>query len=146
MKTLTIKNPWAHLICANIKDIENRTWKTNFRGKVLIHTSAKTAGSAKELLTPEQFEIARLKTEGKFLILHPSAIIGSVEIVDCVPDSKSIWAEPCGWHWVLKNPVLFDKPILGVKGKLSFWEYNENQNFTCPITYKQFYGVKSIIM
>ncbi len=27
MKALTIKQPWADLIIAGVKDIENRTWK-----------------------------------------------------------------------------------------------------------------------
>ena len=40
MKTITIKQPWAQFIAEGIKDIENRTWKTNFRGRVLIHASA----------------------------------------------------------------------------------------------------------
>lgn len=41
MKAITIKQPWASLIVVGIKDVENRTWKTNFRGRVLIHASAK---------------------------------------------------------------------------------------------------------
>jgi len=41
MKTLSVKQPWAYLLCAGIKDIENRTWKTNYRGRVFIHASAK---------------------------------------------------------------------------------------------------------
>ena len=32
MKALSIKQPWASLIAHGIKDIENRTWKTNFLG------------------------------------------------------------------------------------------------------------------
>nr|DAZ04573.1 MAG TPA: activating signal cointegrator [Caudoviricetes sp.] len=32
-------------------------------------------------------------------------------------------AEKGCWNWVLKDAVLFDKPIDNVKGKLSFWEY-----------------------
>lgn len=27
------------------------------------------------------------------------------------------------YNWVLANPILFDKPILNVKGALSFWDY-----------------------
>ena len=27
MKLLTIKQPWASLICMGIKDVENRTWR-----------------------------------------------------------------------------------------------------------------------
>lgn len=30
---------------------------------------------------------------------------------------------PIVWNLVLANPVLFDKPILNVKGKLSFWDF-----------------------
>ena len=52
------------------------------------------------------------------------AIIGSVVIADCVQNHPSVWAEKGCWNWVLKDAVLFDKPIEGVKGKLSFWEYN----------------------
>ena len=33
------------------------------------------------------------------------------------------------WNWVLANPVLYDTPILNVKGKLSFWEFTKPQNF-----------------
>lgn len=39
MKALSIKQPWASLIAHGIKDIENRTWATKYRGKVLIHAS-----------------------------------------------------------------------------------------------------------
>ena len=56
--------------------------------------------------------------------LPEGAIIGSVVIVDCVQNHPSVWAEKGCWHWVLKDAALFDKPILNVKGKLSFWDYN----------------------
>lgn len=36
VKVLTVKQPWASLIVHGIKDIENRSWQTNFRGRVLI--------------------------------------------------------------------------------------------------------------
>lgn len=35
MKALTIKQPWASLIVHGIKDIENRTWRTDYRGPVI---------------------------------------------------------------------------------------------------------------
>ena len=52
------------------------------------------------------------------------AIIGSVEIVDCVQNHPSPWAEKGVWNWVLANPILFPEPI-PAKGKLSFWEYDK---------------------
>lgn len=135
MKTLSVKAPWGWLICNDIKDVENRTFQTKFRGRVLIHISEKEDIYQ---YTPNQM---------KYLTSHcfqkpggfKSAIIGSVEIVDCVQDHPSIWAEhgtikrfsksknrivekPI-YNWVLASPVLFPEPILNVKGKLSFWEY-----------------------
>lgn len=37
MKTLTIKEPFATLIINGYKTYEFRSWKTNYRGKILIH-------------------------------------------------------------------------------------------------------------
>ena len=133
MKTLTVKQPWASLIVEGIKDVENRTWKTNFRGRVLIH-----AGKAEfpenlslildysQMLDIEEHK----KAQAIYISVLPiGAIIGSVEIVDClhktyhsIRDTKSIWAEEGSWHWVLANPIKFPEPI-PAKGKLSFWDY-----------------------
>ncbi len=135
MKALTIKQPWASLIVHGIKDIENRTWKTNFRGRVLIHAAAKDSGTLYELLNNKQIEsMSNHWTAAPPFPNRPnSAIIGEVDIVDCVIDHKSIWAEKGDswltghykpiYNWVLANPVLYDEPILNVKGALSFWEY-----------------------
>jgi|GEM_PF-3784742 len=43
-KAISIKQPWAYLICTGIKDIENRTWKCpeKYIGqRVYVHASAK---------------------------------------------------------------------------------------------------------
>ena len=37
MKVLTIKQPWAELIINGHKCYEFRSWKTKYRGKILIH-------------------------------------------------------------------------------------------------------------
>ena len=39
MKTLSVKQPHATMICAGIKLVENRTWTTDYRGRILIHGS-----------------------------------------------------------------------------------------------------------
>lgn len=130
MKTLSIKNPWAYLIAAGIKDVENRSWPTKHRGKILIHATRKDAHqdfTAHSLLTPAQFNL--LSNEDKIKLLDKnfvrSAIIGEVEIVGCVDNSKSVWAEPRQWHWELKNPVLYERPIMGVNGSLSLWDFKQ---------------------
>lgn len=131
MKALTIKNPWSYLIASGIKDVENRTWKTNFRGRIYIHSSKKFPFMILEqVLTEAQWKSINLSVKEPLLsgeAIPTGAIIGEVDIVDCVVDSKSVWAEPEGFHWVLENPVLYKKPILNVKGKLSFWQYAPDQ-------------------
>lgn len=63
MKALSIKQPWASLIAQGIKDIENRTWKTKFRGRIFIHASAKPAGQTFELLNSSQLDLIVLSLE-----------------------------------------------------------------------------------
>jgi hypothetical protein len=142
MKVLSVKQPWASLIVSGIKDIENRTWKTSYRGELLIHASAKSAGIPSELLTNDQFDSLRFGPESDLFLTElmagryiTSAIIGKLDLVDCVVNHPSIWAEktemPAGtymgekliWNWVLENPILFEEPILNVKGKLNLWNY-----------------------
>lgn len=130
MKTLTIRPPWGGLVIEDIKDVENRKWKTNFRGRFLVHTSSQPDirhRDMSQLFTKEQWccieenSMVYQMTHGLWL---KSAIIGSVEIVDCVQNHHSIWAEKGVYNWVLKDPIKFNEPILNVKGKLSFWEYD----------------------
>jgi len=167
MKALSIKQPWASLIAHGIKDIENRTWRTHFRGKIYIHASGQIFPffKGKNLaFTPSQWDDINKKVdvhikEEKEKFFLTSAIIGEVDIIDCVQDHPSIWAEKSMkkphiddftlldngiehtnetdyyhalhvfnnqkpiYNWVLANPVLYEKPILNVKGKLSFWEF-----------------------
>lgn len=39
VKCLSIKNPVSYLVASGIKDVENRTWKTDYRGWLYIHSS-----------------------------------------------------------------------------------------------------------
>lgn len=135
MKAITIKQPWASLIAHGIKDIENRNWRTNFRGRVLIHSSAKGDIANFGCLQPNQ----RLKVLNTpmsrigFNDLPFGFIIGSVEIVDCVQNYASVWADKGVYNWVLSNAVLFSEPI-PAKGKLSFWDFDGLKEVTieCP--------------
>lgn len=132
IKVLTVKQPWASLIVHGIKDIENRTWRTNFRGRVLIHSSGSYGKKFKVNLTDEQAKEAftTIAKECMFGCLPFGSIIGSIEIVDCVQNHPSIWAEECVYHWVLANPILFEKPIVDVKGKLGLWNYEWEETNT----------------
>jgi hypothetical protein len=158
MIAISVKQPWAYLLCAGIKGIENRTWKLpeKYKGqKVLIHASAKTDKEPYMLFDDAQIDAIGNDIMDVVASYHnTSAIIGSIVFSDCVINHPSIWAEKtevdctnpikCGswntdscqdgcinhyglkkpiYNWVCEDPILFDKPILNVKGKLSFWDY-----------------------
>lgn len=128
MKTLSIKQPWANLIATGKKNIENRTWKTNYRGKILIHATKYPKGFDKNQIN--LIETNMTEEEYNASITNIGCIIGEVEIIDCVRDSQSKWAEKDCWNWVLKNPILYDKPIENVKGKLMLWDYGASDKET----------------
>jgi hypothetical protein len=100
-KAITIKQPYASLIVEGIKDIENRTWKTNYRGKILIHAGKDNLiknlkyGDDITCLNNKQLEYITNNKHNDIINneLTTGAIIGSVEIIDCVINHPSIWAE-----------------------------------------------------
>ena len=122
MKAISIRQPWAWLIVHGGKDIENRSWKTNFRGRVLIHAS--------KGMTRVDYETAGMFAPlPAFEELQSGGIIGSVEIVDCVQQSESPWFfGPYGF--VLRDPQRC--PFRPMKGALGFFEVG-NQ-CACRIT------------
>ncbi len=132
---LSVREPWAWLICKGLKDIENRDWPTKFRGRVYIHAGKKAdgrnynetkhiqGGIQKLLCSMGNEKAAQLVWE---IVYHPSwkpcygAIIGEVDIVDCVTDSDSPWFVG-EYGFVLANPTLYEKPM-PYKGQLGFFE------------------------
>lgn len=49
---LSVRNPLSYLICYGIKDVENRTWTTDYRGTLYIHSCSSGADYVK---LPEEF-------------------------------------------------------------------------------------------
>ena len=116
MKALTIKQPWASLIVGGGKDIENRTWRTSYRGKLAVH-----AGMG---VDQDGMQQQAHLLEG--MDLPHGVVLGTVEVVDCVRGSVSPWAETDYWHWVLATPEPLAAPV-PAKGKLGLWEWTAGE-------------------
>ena len=124
MKVLTIKEPWATLIIDGYKKYEFRSWKTNYRGKILIH-----AGMSLERDMLKRFESYNLNCA-------KGAIIGEAELTDCILvdeelNKKLRAIDPIvygrsnhveTYAWKLENIKMYDDPIY-IKGKLGLWNY-----------------------
>lgn len=110
LKVLSVKQPWASLIVNGQKDVENRTWKTRYRGRLLIHASQRSD------------DISRSEIEDRFGIRPPASlprggIVGVTEIVDCIKVSSSPWHVRPYWGFVLTNSRQL--PFQRWKGALS---------------------------
>lgn len=126
MKALTIKEPWASLIINEYKTYEFRSWKTNYRGKILIH-----AGKSLESNQAKKFKVYNLE-------YSKGEIIGEAELVDCIKVTEEFDEYLKGinpivygnsghvenYAWKLENIKKYDKKIK-VKGQLGLWNYRQ---------------------
>src|SRR4051812_42520238 len=47
VKVLSLTQPWASLVAIGAKQIETRSWRTHYRGPLLIHASAGFPGECR---------------------------------------------------------------------------------------------------
>jgi hypothetical protein len=157
MKGLSIQQPWAWLICAGYKDVENRTWSTKFRGRIYVHASKKVDFDSWLYIwknpdvygidTDEFIESEFYRNQRK-IEESAGSIIGEIDVVDCKfrfgeenDNLYSLWHVPGQYGFILKNPVLYKKPI-PYKGHLGFFEVELPTANSCPILKKPAEGDK----
>ena len=108
MITLSIRQPWAHFIVRGIagrfKDVENRAWRTPYRGRCLIYASK--GGTRRDFDAALAGVSQALGVDASHLRFDEMArggIIGAVDIVDCVEACGSEWfTGPFGF--LMRNP------------------------------------------
>jgi hypothetical protein len=104
---LTIWQPWAWLICAGIKDVENRSWPTPYTGWLYIHAGLKYDEDASEYIRTVAPHIAVPPADD----LKYGGIIGRVKMIGCSKAARSKWANPRSYHWQLQGgePLPFER-------------------------------------
>jgi hypothetical protein len=124
---LSIQQPWAWLIAAGHKDIENRDWKPwnpglKFRGSFLIHTGLRFDGpdDANEWAWPDINRPVDFDMGG---------IVGEAEIVGVVTESSSRWFYgPYGL--VIRNAKRL--PFRPCVGQLGFFRPDYSRVYAAP--------------
>ena len=129
---ISIRQPWASLILLAGKDIENRTWSTQVRGRVLIHAAKGMTkveyADALNFASAIDPDLVRQLVETNKLgpnDLQRGGIIGSVDLVDTVLGRrfcKSPWFQG-PWGFVLAEPQPL--PFVPIKGRLGFFDVPE---------------------
>ena len=139
MKVLSVQQPWASLIVAGIKKVENRSWQPKeLPGRILIHASKKTSlramGAEPLEWVQEIFNHQIYGNLADFPNLPSGAIIGYATVDKVDKDSaNSVWAagennDSNLFYWHLTDAHVFDMPIIGVKGKLHLWDYDIDED------------------
>lgn len=130
MKVITIKQPFASLIAEGYKEYEFRTWKTKYRGEILIH-----AGKGIDKKAMEKYKHLNLE--------YPSGcIIAKATITDCIYVDEKLKQKLKAkneliYHNVLRKDSTFNGygfkleniekiKNIPINGKLSLWEYEYN--------------------
>ena len=126
MKVLTIKQPFASLIAEGYKEYEFRTWKTKYRGPLLIHAGL---GVDKEAM----------KRYEKLNLNYPKGkIIAKVNLTDCLEVDNNLKRKLKEKNYLVyqgainsnkKESALKLENVekieeISIKGKLSFWDYD----------------------
>lgn len=116
MKALSIHPYYAMAICDGAKSIECRSWSTDYRGDLLICSTAK-----------------------KYHDTIPAHALCVVELLDVVPFQKKHLKDALMmpgdfqkgmYAWILgNNRLIVPQPV---KGKLSLWEYDGKIEYIPP--------------
>ena len=126
VRALTVRQPYASLIFVAskqakathgqfLKDVENRSWPTRFRGELVIHAGLRVDERACKKFGLNPAELPR------------GVALGRVTLTDCVRNHSSKWADQGQWHWVLANPRLFSEAI-PARGRLGIFKLNLPSN------------------
>jgi hypothetical protein len=139
MKVLSLWQPWATLVVTGKKKYECRSWKTAYRGPLLIHASAhKPNKKESSFFSQADFFKSYIQNMDQ---LPYGAIIGKVVLQEIYStewvvqnletlDPHHNWPQelafddygPQRFAWHLKKAEAFDF-VLPVKGSLGLWDY-----------------------
>lgn len=140
---LSIKQPWASFICPSAllinfcnsldspfilpaplpKNVENRTWNTNYRGFLFVHAS--------KSIDPFFCSETNYLVQHNFFLFPKSSIIGYVYLSYVIKPFKnehSPWWSNDKFGFFFSSFKTFQKPILNVKGSLGLWRLPLNLN------------------
>ena len=107
LRCLSIQQPWAWMVCSGDKDIENRDWKTDFRGTIAIHASTKKTQVNSFL---KRDKLKRVKSSD----FEFGAIIGLVDIESISIYGREHEGKPHAYGtycWKMTNARFLQNPI-----------------------------------
>ena len=136
MKAISIKQPWAGLIAAGLKNIENRSWMVKYRGPLVIVATKAPAPAGEwqraralvkrlHLTFPEQLCKVNAAAVG---VVDLAYIVGyddrGTVITDPPGKTGGAWWNRDGYGWGLERARALTSPV-PVSGRLGLYDLPE---------------------
>lgn len=116
-RVLTVCQPWAWAIIHGPKRVENRAWRTAYRGPLAIH-----AGKSRDWLCDTLDDGTPVPHDQ----LEFGALLGWCMLWECLPAGR-VADNPSAkgpWCWLLGKPQPFQRPVPCL-GKPGLWTLDE---------------------
>jgi hypothetical protein len=117
---LSVRQPFAWLIVHGFKPYENRSWNTNFRGRLWIHASTRRPAISDDEVREELSMTYGLPPDlaAAYRPVY-GAIIGAATVAEVffghsVPrrDLGNVHVDESDYHWLLENPAVLRTPVV----------------------------------
>lgn len=134
-RALSLRQPWGSLMTTGVKRIENRSWRTGYRGPVLVHASSWWNAAEVE----DDYDTARHIMAhaglGPMPLTLPEmkaargGIIGAFTVTGCVSESDDpFFFGPYGF--TVNNAVSFPA-VIPCRGSLGFFSVPADVSAAC---------------
>ena len=154
MKALTVWQPWATLLATGYKTVETRSWKTNYRGKILIHAAKRPVVNGIIEMDREARKVLRdvldlpeiyreINWTEYYRKLPIGVVVGEARLTDCIhinEEYQRFIKNECHaeyllgdfttgrYAWIMEDAIKYDVPIPAT-GRQGLWnieiEYND---------------------
>jgi hypothetical protein len=152
IKCITLFQPWASLVALSAKKIETRSWRTWYRGPLLIHASRAFPGWARELCKKEPYATILLRAGYKHPLsglvdpgqLPRGAVVAACTLQHCVrigtagialppPEPERSFGDYAAgrYAWMLGDIQPLPTPI-AARGSMGLWEPDEAVRLLLP--------------
>lgn len=130
MKCISLKQPWAEMVLSGIKQSENRSRRTTYRGPIIIHASKRFDKNWRDIV-PSAPALLKMRDYLRTLDIawraapkwYHGHLVGVGYLTQCRLEKFSDFCQPGCWHYKIMYCERFRKPY-AFKGMLGLFGFD----------------------
>lgn len=124
MKVLTLKQPWASLVANGYKVYEFRSWKTKYRGEILIHAGCGVDKEWMKKVKDYGIDFPKKKILCK-IVLEDCILIDDEfnKMINMMDENVYGRKKRDGYAWKIGRVTKVEIPEV-INGQLGLWNYD----------------------